>query len=138
MLLSEFAFVSFVIVIFMYFQEKVSMERQIILGAVEGIVITDRNGVIQDVNPAFTKIFGYTAEEVIGKTPKVLRSDKHDQSYFKSMWEQIEKIGHWEGEIWNKDKAGNLKQEFLTISHVTNNAGEIKYYIGRYYDSNED
>lgn len=137
MLLSEFAFVSFVIVIFMYYQEKVTMERQIILGAVEGIVITDKNGIIQDVNPSFTKIFGYTADEVRGKTPKVLRSNKHEPEYFKTMWEQIEKLGFWEGEIWNKDKEGNLKHELLTISHVTNNAGEIKYYVGRYYDSNE-
>lgn len=137
MLLSEFAFVSFVIVIFMYYQERVMMERQIILGAVEGIVITDRNGIIQDVNPSFTETFGFSAEEVRGKTPKVLRSGKHDQQFFKEMWESIEKLGFWEGNIWNKDKDGNLKHELLTISHVTNNAGEIKYYVGRYYDSNE-
>lgn len=111
--------------------------RQIILGAVEGIVITDRNGIIQDVNPSFTETFGFSAEEVRGKTPKVLRSGKHDQQFFKEMWESIEKLGFWEGNIWNKDKDGNLKHELLTISHVTNNAGEIKYYVGRYYDSNE-
>ena len=92
MLLSEFAFVSFVIVIFMYYQERVMMERQIILGAVEGIVITDRNGIIQDVNPSFTETFGFSADEVRGKTPKVLRSGKHDQQFFKEMWEWIRKV----------------------------------------------
>ena len=130
MLLSEFALVSFVIVIFMYYQERVSLERQIILGAVEGIIITDQH----DVNPTFTELFGYTEEEVVGKTSQLLRSDKHDDAFFQDMWKSLQQQGFWEGEVWNKTKDGDVKREFLTISHVTNQAGEIKYYVGRFYD----
>ena len=118
----------------MYYQERVSLERQIILGAVEGIIITDQHAVIQNVNPTFTELFGYTEEEVVGKTPQLLRSDKHDDAFFQDMWKSLQQQGFWEGEVWNKTKDGDVKREFLTISHVTNQAGEIKYYVGRFYD----
>lgn len=103
-------------------------------GAIEGIVVTDIKGIIENVNPSFTKIFGYEKEEVLGKTLQILRSDKHDTSFYQKMWESIEKCGYWEGEIWNKNKNGRLNRKFLTISQVKNSAGEIRYYVGRFYD----
>ena len=134
MLLSEFALVSFVIVIFMYYQDKVNIERQIIEGAAEGILITNRKGIIVNVNPAFTRITGYAKEEAVGNTPKILRSGKHDDKFYDNMWNSIKKNGHWEGEIWNKRKNGELFHERLSISEVKNDRDEVIYYVGRFYD----
>ncbi|RKQ30745.1 nitrate/nitrite transporter [Oceanobacillus halophilus] len=138
MLMSEFALVSFVIVIFMYYQERVSTEGKIIEGAAEGIMVTNKKGTIQNVNPAFERITGYTKEEAIGNTPKLLSSGKHDKTFYENMWDSINEKGFWEGEIWNKRKNGDLYQELLSISPVTNNVGEIKYYVGVFNDITDE
>lgn len=134
MLMSEFAFVSFVIVIFMYYQERVSVEGKIIESAAEGIMVTNKKRIIQNVNPAFERITGYTKEEVLGKTPAILKSGKQDKAFYDGMWNSINEKGFWEGEIWNKRKNGELYPELLTISPVKNNVGEIKYYVGVFND----
>ncbi|MDO6451416.1 MFS transporter [Oceanobacillus profundus] len=134
MLMSEFAFVSFVIVIFMYYQERVSVEGKIIESAAEGIMVTNKKRIIQNVNPAFERITGYTKEEVLGKTPAILKSGKQDAGFYDGMWNSINENGFWEGEIWNKRKNGEMYPELLTISPVKNNVGEIKYYVGVFND----
>lgn len=130
MLMSEFALVSFVIVIFMYYQEKASTEGDIIESVAEGMMITNKKKVIQNVNEAFVRITGYGKEEVIGKTPSILKSGKQDEDFYETMWESIDENGYWEGEIWNKRKDGELFKELLTISPVKNSTGELKYYVG--------
>lgn len=130
MLLSELALVSFVIVTFMYYQDRMSIEQQIIEGTVEGIMVTSKNGVIRNVNPAFTRITGYTKEEAVGKKPNFLRSGKHNHDFYESMWKAIMKQGFWEGEIWNKQKNGEVYPQRLSISSVKNNKGENEYYVG--------
>ncbi|MUK88002.1 MFS transporter [Ornithinibacillus sp. L9] len=135
MLLSEFALVSFVIVIFMYYQDQMNIERQIIEGTAEGIMITDKNGVIKNVNAAFTRITGYSKEEAVGNTPSLLQSGKHDAGFYKNMWMTVEEQGFWEGEIHNKRKNGEIYSELLTISPVKNNVGVTKYYVGIFNDT---
>ncbi|TQS74166.1 MFS transporter [Ornithinibacillus gellani] len=130
MLLSELALVSFVIVIFMYYQDQVSIERKIIESTAEGIMLTDFDGVIKNINPAFTRVTGYSKDEVIGSTPEILSSGKHDEHFYETMWKTIEEQGHWEGEIWNKRKNGEVYLERLSISPLKNHAGQIKYYVG--------
>ncbi|GAA0349122.1 nitrate transporter NarK [Oceanobacillus oncorhynchi subsp. oncorhynchi] len=135
MLMSEFAIVSFIIVIFMYYQDRVSVEGKIIEGVAEGMMITNKNKVIQHINPAFTRITGYHQEEVIGKTPtKVISSGKHDKAFYKDMWESINNKGFWQGEIQNQRKNGEVYKELLTISPVKNNVGEIIQYVGVFND----
>lgn len=134
MLLSEFALVSFVIVIFMYYQEQINIESKIIEGTAEGMMVTNKKMIIQNINPAFTRITGYTKEEAKGKTPKLLQSGKHSPDFYKKMWKSIETNGFWEGEIWNKRKGGEIYPELLAISPIRNNAGEIKYYVGTFND----
>jgi len=134
MLMSEFAFVSFVIVIFMYYQDKVNMEGKIIEGAAEGIMVTDKKGVIHNVNPAFERITGFTKEEAQGNTPRLLRSGKHGPDFYENMWGSINTNGFWEGKICNKRKNGEIYEELLTISPVKNNIGEVKYYVGVFND----
>ncbi|WP_188205545.1 nitrate/nitrite transporter [Alkalibacillus aidingensis] len=138
MLLSEFALVSFVIVVFMYYQDQVNVERRVIESAAEGIMITNKDGVIQNVNPAFTRITGYTKDEAVGQTPRLLHSGKHGPEFYEDMWNSIEEEGFWEGEIWNKRKNGDIYSELLTISPIKNNVGRTQYYVGVFNDLGED
>ncbi|MGG4180470.1 MFS transporter [Virgibacillus pantothenticus] len=134
MALSQFAFISLVIVIFMYYQEQRDLERKVFEGTSEGIMITNIHGEIQYVNPAFTKMTGYSKEEAIGKRPSLLHSGKQDKSFYELMWQDINKHGYWQGEIWNKRKNSEVYKEWLHISTIKNNAGQIKYYVGMFND----
>ncbi len=80
--------------------------------SIEGIVITDDKANIINVNPAFTEITGYTREEVLGKNPNILKSDKHTQDFYRQMWDDLLTKGSWEGEIWNRRKNGEVYPEF--------------------------
>ncbi|RZI42335.1 EAL domain-containing protein [Herbaspirillum sp. HC18] len=82
----------------------------------EGMTITDSNGFIVDVNPAFTKITGYGREEAIGRRISMLRSGRHDRTFYENMWHALTTSGHWQGEIWNRRKNGELYAEWLTIN----------------------
>ncbi|WP_245308341.1 PAS domain-containing protein [Halalkalibacter urbisdiaboli] len=100
----------------------------------EGILVTDIHGKIQSVNPSFTKLTGYKEKEVIGKTPAVLKSGKQDLDFYRTMWQQIKKNGYWQGQLWNRRKNGDVYLEWLTISAIKNEAGEVKYYAGMFSD----
>jgi MFS transporter, NNP family, nitrate/nitrite transporter len=136
MSLSEFSLASFVLVVWLYYQDKLDISAKIINYTDEGICITDSNGIIQKVNPAFTKITGYEEEEVIGKTPSVLQSGEHDQNYYNDMWDQLLSKGIWRGPIWNKRKNQEIYQEWLTITAIKNEAGETKNYAGMFKEMN--
>lgn len=100
----------------------------------EGVVITDAAQRILSVNRAFSEITGYTAEEAIGQTPKLLRSDRHDETFYRAMWAAIRDQGRWEGEIWNRRKDGTTYAEHLTITAVPGEQGEIAHYVGVFSD----
>jgi MFS transporter, NNP family, nitrate/nitrite transporter len=136
MSLSEFSLASLVLVVWLYYQDKLDISAKIIDYTDEGICITDSNGIIQKVNPAFTKITGYEEEEVVGKTPSVLQSGEHDQNYYKDMWDQLLSNGVWRGPIWNKRKNQEIYQEWLTITSIKNEAGETKNYAGMFKEMN--
>ncbi|MBL8422440.1 MAG: PAS domain S-box protein, partial [Candidatus Accumulibacter phosphatis] len=95
----------------------------------QGMFITDANAVILRVNQAFTEITGYTADECIGQTPKLLRSGRHDASFYAAMRESIERNGVWQGEIWNRRKNGEVFPEWLTISAVRDGDGVVTHYV---------
>ncbi len=93
------------------------------------IVITDTDGNIVYVNPAFTKISGYSAEEAIGQNPRILNAGIQPRSYYAKMWDIITKGGTWKGEFCNKTKQGKLYWENVTITPIKNDAGEIVNYL---------
>jgi MFS transporter, NNP family, nitrate/nitrite transporter len=132
MALSQVALASLIIVIWMYYQDKLSLAKNIVDHTIEGIMITDVKGNIEKVNPAFTTVTGYSPEEVMGKNPNILRSGEHEDDFYKDMWETIKENGFWQGEIWNKKKNGTVYPEWLTISPVKNEAGEIKNFVGMF------
>ena len=100
----------------------------------EGVMVTDCNCKIVSINQAFSKILGYEAEEVIGKTPHFLRSGQHDKDFYDAMWAEIKQHGLWQGEIWNRHNQGDLVPEWLTITALTNDHGEVESYIGVFAD----
>jgi len=101
------------------------------------ILITGVDGTILRVNPAFTQITGYTAEEAIGNNPKMLQSGHHDEAFYVKFWESVKTTGRWEGEIWNKRKNGEIYPEWQTITAVKNNSGETTHYVATFQDITE-
>jgi PAS domain S-box-containing protein len=100
----------------------------------EGIMVTDAGGVILRVNDAFTRITGYSAEEVVGKTPAILQSGLQDEKFYRDMWAAIKQKHYWQGELWNKRKDGKIYLELQTISAVIAPDGNISHYISALND----
>lgn len=100
----------------------------------EGIVITDADGVILRVNKAFTEITGYTPEEAVGRTPRILKSNRHEPAFYEAMWSAIRTTGVWQGEIWDRRKSGEVYPKWLTITAVTGEKGEVTHYVGTHMD----
>ncbi len=103
----------------------------------DAILITDKQNRILRVNRAFSEITGYNLEEVVGKTPRVLRSNWHDASFYREMWESLQEKGHWQGEIYNKRKNGEIYPEWLTITVVKNNQQEVTHHVATFLDLTE-
>ncbi len=95
----------------------------------EAMVVTDEDNTILSVNPAFETITGYSANEAIGDTPKMLKSGRHDQAFYQEMWGAINATGHWAGEIWNRRKNGQLFAEWLNINVIRDKASASHRYV---------
>jgi len=102
--------------------------------ASEAIMITNGNNEIETVNPAFCHISGYSEEEVLGKSPNVLSSGRHDSGFYQDMWQALEHDNSWQGEIWNKRKNGEIYPEFLAISVVRDKNNKPIQYISLFSD----
>ncbi len=100
----------------------------------EGIVVTDANRTILRVNQAFTNITGYTLEEVIGKTPAMLKSEMQDAEFYQRLNTSLSIKHHWYGEIWNKRKNGEVYPQWLSITAVTDDKEQITHYVGAFSD----
>lgn len=100
----------------------------------EAILVTGADCIIQQVNRAFVEATGYSAEEAIGQTPSLLCSGRHDDEFYKTMWHSLNEKGFWQGEIWNRRKNGEIYPEWLTITSVKDNDGEVTHYVGNFLD----
>jgi diguanylate cyclase (GGDEF)-like protein/PAS domain S-box-containing protein len=103
----------------------------------EGRMVTDANETILKVNNAFTRITGYSVQDVVGKTPAFLGSGLHDAAFFAAMREQLEQSGGWQGEIWNRRKSGEVYPQWLAITAVKSAAGRTTHYLGTLTDISE-
>ncbi len=100
----------------------------------EAIMITNADNLIESVNPAFTMMTGFSAHEVLGKKPSILASGRHDSQFYQAMRDQLAKSGHWQGEVWNRRRNGEIYVEWLNINVVTNSCGEICNYVAVFSD----
>lgn len=116
---------------------KLQLFEKVFESALEGITITDADSNILAVNPAFTSITGYMPDEVLGHTPRLLKSDKHTDSFYREMWESLTTTGSWEGEIWNRRKSGEAYPEWLSISSILDDNAEVTQYVAVFHDISE-
>jgi diguanylate cyclase (GGDEF)-like protein/PAS domain S-box-containing protein len=93
------------------------------------IIVTDKNNKIQQVNPAFTKMTGYTGSEVYGQSTNCLASGRHEPQFYQDMWNSIAQTGHWHGEVWNRKKNGEIYVAWLSVSTITDENGEPVQYM---------
>ncbi len=100
----------------------------------DGVIITDALGRIQSVNHAFSQITGYPAEEAVGATMRLLHSGRHGPAFYEQMWALLNQTGHWQGEIWNRRKNGEVYPEWLTIRAVRDDGGAVTHYVGVFTD----
>ena len=118
-------------------RKKAEYEQRIAATAFEsqeGMCISDADGRILRVNRAFTRITGYSVEEVIGKTTNLLKSGRHNEEFYAAMWDRLKHEGVWEGEIWNRRKNGQVYPEHLTITAVKNADGIVTNYVSTLND----
>jgi diguanylate cyclase (GGDEF)-like protein/PAS domain S-box-containing protein len=115
-------------------EERLHLAASVFTHASEGIVITDAEGAILDVNDAFTRITGYTRSEVLGRNPSFLKSGRQNGDFYAEMWRHLEEVGHWSGEIWNRAKSGLIFAEMLTINAVPDAEGNTKQYVALFSD----
>ena len=101
------------------------------------MLITDAQGVILRVNQMFTQTTGYTADEVVGQLPHLLKSARHPAGFYRTMWAAIRRTGTWQGENWCRRKNGEMFPNLLNISAVRGDDGQVSHYIGAYLDITE-
>jgi diguanylate cyclase (GGDEF)-like protein/PAS domain S-box-containing protein len=100
----------------------------------EGILITDPDGKIIEVNESFTRITGYSRPEILGEKPSVLASGRHDEAFFSNLWNDLLEKGAWSGELWNRRKDGSEYAQLLTISSIKDPEGQTTHFVGLFSD----
>jgi diguanylate cyclase (GGDEF)-like protein/PAS domain S-box-containing protein len=115
-------------------EEQLKLAAKVFEQSAEALMITDANCNIIKVNHEFSVITGYNEIEVLGQNPRILSSGRHDQRFFRAMWQHIAEFGYWKGEIWDRRKNGDVYPKMLSISTVTNEFGEVSEYVGVFSD----
>ncbi|MEO2177732.1 MAG: PAS domain S-box protein [bacterium] len=118
-------------------EEQLKLAASVFENTTEGIMITDRRGIIQSTNPAFTAITGFTADEAIGENPRILQSGTQSTDFYIAMWRSITEDGHWQGEILNRRKNGETYPQWLNINAVKDSRGHVTNYVGVTFDISE-
>lgn len=118
-------------------QNDLELAQQVFLSASEAIMVCDENNKVVSVNPAFSKLTGYEVSEILGETPNLLSSGSHDHDFYAAMWKEIVKTGHWDGEIVNRKKNGELFVEWLRVSSAFKQDGSLHRRIAIFSDITE-
>lgn len=100
----------------------------------EGVLVSDRHGLIVHVNRAFMEITGYQREEVLGRQPSMFKSGHHPSTFYAAMFESLENTGEWSGEIWNRRKCGEIYPQWQTIRVIKDDQGELSQYVAVFSD----
>lgn len=120
-----------------YLQVLTELHAKVFSGTTEGVIISDPQGTILDVNNGFTRITGYDRDEALGRNPSILSSGRHDEAFYKDMWAKINSKGFWEGEIYNRCKDGSVICEWLRIATVFDRDMKVSNYVSVFSDFTE-
>ena len=140
LLLATLALLAYAVHVFLQLREKsrhLQLAASVFTHANECITITDAQGRIVDVNPAFCRVTGFSREEALGSNPRLLASGRHDREFYARMWQSLSETGQWQGEIWNRRKNGEVYPEWLSITTVYGENGEAVSRIGSFFDISE-
>ena len=118
-------------------EERQRLAMAVVDNAAQGVVVTDTQGSIRLVNAAALRILGYTEAEVVGRNPRMFQSGRHDRAFYQALWEQVVQSGHWQGELWNKRKNGEIFPEQAAISAVSDAGGTVTHYICMFTDQSQ-
>jgi diguanylate cyclase (GGDEF)-like protein/PAS domain S-box-containing protein len=118
-------------------EERLRLAASVFENTDEGVVIVNPEGQVVEINPAFTRILGFSREEVIGQSPRMWQSGYHKQKIYDDMWNTLREKGFWQGELWNRRKDGVVFPEWLTISRVQDQSGRLSHYVGVFSDISE-
>jgi diguanylate cyclase (GGDEF)-like protein/PAS domain S-box-containing protein len=110
-------------------EKQLRLAAEVFDNALEGIMITDAEQRILAVNEAFTRVTGYTADEAVGHTPHILSSGRQDKAFYAAMWAALKTDTHWQGEIWNRRKNGEIYPEWLSITAVFDEQKALSHYV---------
>ncbi len=104
----------------------------------EAMMVTDRDNRIVAVNGAFERVTGYSAEEALGRDPRLLSSGRHDKAFYRALWTSLTSTGHWHGEVWNRRKNGELYVQRLTLSLIRDREGRVVNHVGIFDDVTDE
>ena len=113
---------------------ELKLAASVFQNTTECIVVTDADGSMLSVNPAYTEITGYSSKEAIGQSPRLIKSDRHDPAFYAALWQSITSEGRWEGEIWNRKKSGEVFLIWQTITKIQDSVDEPVRYIAVFHD----
>ena len=116
------------------YEENLRLAETVFQTAADAIMVTDAGGVIKSVNPAFTAITGYTPQEVIGSTPKILKSGRHDSQFYATLWQSLREAGRWSGELWQRRKNGEIYPVWENIAAVRSPEGRTMEFVAFFND----
>lgn len=114
--------------------ERLRQQAMVFNSTEEGVVITDVKGEVVDANPAFERITEYSIDELRGRNLRLLQSGRQDRGFYLNMWKTLTETGNWQGEIWNRRKSGDIYLEWISISAVHDDDGDIVNYVGTSID----
>ena len=100
----------------------------------EGVLVSDRNGVIVHVNRALVEITGYPAQEVLGRRPNMFKSGRHGPQFYAAVFKSLQENGDWHGEIWNRRKSGEIYPQWQTVRAITDAEGQVTHYVAVFTD----
>lgn len=118
-------------------QERQRLAAAVVSNSVEGVIVTDAQSRIVSVNASVTRLLGYTEEELLGQTPRVLQSGRHDKAFYRRMWYSVQQVGHWQGEVWNRRKNGEVFPEQMALRVVRDEEGTATHYVCMFTDISE-
>ena len=115
-------------------ETQLQLAASVFENSYEGILVTTPDNRVININPAFSRITGYSLDEIIGQNPRILSSELQDSEFYALMWKAVAEHGFWRGEIWNRRKNGEVYAEMLSISTIRNADGAVQYYVGVFSD----